>query len=68
MEIFFQKTGMSFFTKIENWIFPYKTALSKSIVQANRIESTKQTSHNNEVLPLTTFFNLILISLFKNFS
>ena len=56
-QTFFKKLDYHFLvesTKIENALFPYKTALSKDNVKTNRMGSTKWTY--NEVLPLTTLF------------
>ena len=41
-------------TKIENAIFPYKTALSEANFKANRMRSIKRTYH--KVLLVTTLF------------
>ena len=47
-ENLFQKTGVPFLvdcTKIENALFPYKTAISEANVKTNRIASTRWTHH-----------------------
>ena len=54
---FFEKLEYSFLvesTKIENTLFPYKTAISEANVQTNRIVTIKWTYHKNGVLPVTT--------------
>ena len=43
-------------TKIENALFPNKTAISEANVKTNSIVSTKWTYHKERVLPVTTVF------------
>ena len=43
-------------TKIENALFPNKTAISEANVKTNSIVSTKWTYHKERVLPVTTLF------------
>ena len=67
-ENLFQKNWISYCllvesTKIENATFPYRTALSAANFNTNRMGSSKQTYHKNEVLPLTT--SLFLKILFQ---
>ena len=60
---FFKKTGVLFLLQsisIENEKFPYKTALSKTNVKANRMESTKLTFHKEQNFTTNSFIFLKL--------
>ena len=52
-------------TKIENTLFPFKTALSEANVKINRMAITKWTYLKVGVLPVTTLFFWKICSSFR---
>ena len=66
----FQKTGVLFFSwklKIENALFPYKTAiLSEANVKTNRMVSTKWTYRKEWSFASNYFIFLKILFQFKN--
>ena len=53
-------------TKIENALFPYKTAMSEAYVKTNRIASTKWTYHKEWSFASNHFISLKILVDFKN--
>ena len=60
----FQKTGVLFLvesTKIENALFPYKTAISEANVKTNRMVSTKWIYHKERSFASNYFIFLKIL-------
>ena len=53
-------------TKVENALFPYKTAISKANIKANRMVSTKWTYHKERSFASNYFIFLKILFQFKN--
>ena len=69
MENFFKKLEYRFLvenTKVENATLPYKTALSKANVNANRVVSTKWTYHKERSFASNYFIVSKILIQFKN--
>ena len=65
MKTFFKKLEYLFLverTNIKKASFPYKTAISKANVKANRMVTTKWVITENGVLSVTTLFFQSLVS------
>ena len=63
-----QKTGVQFLdesTKIENALFPYKTAISEVSVKTNRMVSKEWTNHKERSFA-SNYFLLKTLFQFKN--